>query len=73
MRTTPTALDYSSNIGVADGSAAITNVTSLVFDIASPSVSIIVWTTATSQTQFRTYSTLANNTANTYVGLSAEL
>jgi hypothetical protein len=73
MRTTPTALDYSSNIGVADGSAGITNVTSLVFDIASPSVSIIVWTTATSQTQFRTYSTLANNTANTYVGLSAEL
>jgi hypothetical protein len=74
MRTTPTALEYSSNLALGGFGAGTYTFSSLSLDQMTPDLSKInVNTTSPAVIQYRPYDLIANNNTSTYVGLSAEL
>jgi len=73
MRTTPTSVDYSSNLGVQDGSTIYSvSAISLNTDGTNNFTSVIN-ATSSGLTAQRAYVLLSNNSTSTYIGINAEL
>ena len=74
MRTSPTAVDYSSNLRVSDASAS-TAVSSLTLDTSKTSLGLAYLNLAFASgiTQYRNYFIQASNSTSSYIGVTAEL
>jgi hypothetical protein len=71
MRTNPTAIEYST-LAIND-TTAITAITSVTLNKATPDTLDITWNTASGVTQFRPYKVISNNSASGYLAATAEL
>jgi hypothetical protein len=74
MRTSPTAVDYSSNLRVSDASAS-TAISSLTLDTSKTSLGLAYLNLAFASgiTQYRNYFIQASNSTSSYIGVTAEL
>jgi hypothetical protein len=73
MRVAPTAIDYSSNLGLDTYGGGIISLTNLTLDQAGSQIVNMVATVASGLTAYRPYDVIANNNTSTYVGFTAEL
>ena len=72
MRTSPTAIDFST-LAIGDFVAGAITVTAATIDAASPSGTTINFTTAGTTTTYRPYAVFTNASTSGYLGLTAEL
>jgi len=72
MRTSPTAIDFST-LAIGDFVAGAITVTAAAIDAASPSGTTINFTTAGTTTTYRPYAVFSNASTSGYLGLTAEL
>jgi hypothetical protein len=74
MRVTPTAVEYSSNLGLSDGPST-TTVTTITIDteISTRYLVSLPCSVSSGLTQFRPYRLIAVNSSTAYVGVTAEI
>jgi hypothetical protein len=74
MRVTPTAIEYSGNLGAGDNNAMVAALTSLVLDGQSNNSYIGFYAgVASGLTAFRTYNIISNGSTTSYIAATAEL